>query len=138
MITTETILSKAACGAVYTDYPSVVNHRIRVIARGNHFKLKDGRIVTIRTGFEWDEASVPWIISWAFPKSGIYSYSALVHDALYYAQATSRKEADREFLRYMEATGISWIQRQFRYLFVRSFGWLYWDKNTNNTSKRAI
>ena len=120
---------------VYSDTPNYWDYRIRVLTEAVTFKLSNGRILTIERGFEWDEASIPWGFSWAFPKSGKYAFAALVHDALYYAKYDSQKFADREFRYWMEATLNSKLQTFVRFAMVRAFGGFWWRAKLSN---RAI
>lgn len=39
----------------------------------------------------------------------------------------TRKEADQVFLQVMAEQGHAWWRRGLAYLFVRAFGWLWWD-----------
>ena len=124
---------------VYVDTPSYYEPRIRILKEDVKFLLSTGELLTIKAGFEWDEQSVPYLLQWAFPKSGKYAYSAMVHDALYYASHHSQKFADDEFKKWMDATGsISANQSWLRWAFVRMFGGIYWNKNVRKPSKRYL
>lgn len=101
-------------------------------------KLSNGVALTIQKGFQWDEASVPYIFRWAFPKSGKYAFSALVHDALYYSIYISQKFADNELKFWMKKTRINNFQIFFRYIAVRIYGFSYWDRNVHLPSDRCI
>jgi hypothetical protein len=122
---------------LYSDSPSFLNPKIRVLNSNIKFLLSDGKTLTIKKGFEWDEVTVPYIFLWAFPKSGKYAISALVHDALYYSTYKSQKFADDEFKKWMDVT-INPNQSFIRWLFVRTFGWVYWNKNVNKPSSRLL
>jgi hypothetical protein len=129
----------AMTASVYVDTPSYYEPRIRILKEDVKFLLSTGELLTIKAGFEWDEVSVPYLLQWAFPKSGKYAYSAMVHDALYYASYKSQKFADDEFRKWMEATAnISTNQRWLRWVFVRTFGWIYWSANINKPSARFL
>jgi hypothetical protein len=118
----------------YSDTPSFWESDIRILTSDISFLLSNGKTLTVERGFEWDEVSVPYIFQWAFPKSGKYALSALVHDALYYKKYNSRKFADDEFKKWMDVT-INANQSWIRWAFVRAFGWTYWNKKP---SKRLI
>lgn len=122
---------------LYSDAPSFLNPKIRVLTSNVKFLLSDGKTLTIKKGFEWDEVTVPYILQWAFPKSGKYAISALVHDALYYETYKSQKFADDEFKKWMDVT-INSNQSFMRWMFVRAFGYLYWNKNVKNPSARLL
>jgi hypothetical protein len=133
-------LSERASEAnVYVDTPSYYEPRIRILKQDVKFLLSTGELLTIMAGFEWDEVSVPYLLEWAFPKSGKYAYSAMVHDALYYAGYKSQKFADDEFKKWMYATGmINKKQTLIRWAFVRIFGGIYWNKNEKTPSERYL
>lgn len=135
MITRENIKWMAQRNAVYVDTPSYADYRIRVIKQQVRFLLSTGEVLTIHPGFEWDEASVPFILMWAFPKSGKYAASALIHDALYYSTYKSQRFADDEFKYWMDVM-INKNQSRLRWAFVRLFGFLYWNKNVSRPSER--
>lgn len=134
-ITSDNILLLAQHGEVYSDTPSYWDYRIRIVTDAVTFRLSNGQIMTIEKGFEWDEASIPFIFSWAFPKSGKYAFAALIHDALYYAKHDSQQFADKEFKYWMQATLNSRLQTIVRYAIVRIFGRFWWNAKL---SKRAI
>lgn len=121
-------------GSIYADEPSYTDHGIRVLRTPVKFRVSEKLSVTIQPGFEWDEASVPYLLQWAYPKSGKYAISAMLHDALYYRRYKSRKFADVVFYQWMKAT-INRDQAVMRYLFVRAFGWIFWNKKR---SQRAL
>ena len=80
-ITFENLKRFAKRAAVYKDTPSYYEPHIRILKEGVTFWLSNDELLSIKAGFEWDEVSVPYGLQWAFPKSGKYAYSALVHDA---------------------------------------------------------
>ena len=121
-------------GRIYADEPSYIEDNIRILRTDVAFQFSDTEYIEIYAGFEWDEASVPYLLQWAYPKSGKYAPSALIHDALYYLRYKSRAYADRVFYEWMKAT-INRDQAIIRYLFVRAFGWIYWNKKP---SQRAL
>jgi hypothetical protein len=122
---------------LYSDSPSFLNPKIRVLTSNVKFLLSDGKTLSIGKGFEWDEVSVPYILQWAFPKSGKYAISALVHDALYYKTYKSQKFADDEFKKWMDVT-INPVQSWLRWMFVRIVGGIFWKKNIKNPSSRVL
>ncbi|MDA3614706.1 DUF1353 domain-containing protein [Polluticaenibacter yanchengensis] len=133
MITPLNIVQHARNGNVISDYPDVDNHRVRVLNRDVELLIA-GKKVLVKTGFKWDEASVPFWLLWAFPKSGKYAYAALPHDVAYYSKFCTRYEADKEYLNYSLAFShpfSAWC----RFAGVRLFGWLYWNRKR---SKMAL
>lgn len=127
----------ASNAAVYYDTPSFYEQHIRILKSKVIFILSTGEELTIDEGFEWDEVSVPYLLQWAFPKSGKYAVSAMVHDALYYSMHKSQKFADDEFKRWMDVM-INKNQSLIRWAFVRVFGCIYWRKNKRNPSDRLL
>ena len=127
IISNENILEEAGKGMVYADYPSITNHRVRILATGINIQYSFGTLVNVKSGFQWDEASVPWIISFMFPKSGKYAYPALPHDVAYYGKFCTREQADKEFLKYSLIVSNK-FQSYARYIGVRAFGWIWWYK----------
>lgn len=95
-------------------------------------------MLLLQEGVYWDENSIPYLLQWAFPKSGMYAVAALIHDALYFETATDRRFADVEFKIWMQALGVSKRQVWFRYWAVRLAGWIYWNKNVSNPRERCI
>lgn len=121
-------------GKAYSDYPSTEDDCIRVLKYPIEIGYSFGAVVRIDAGFEWDEATVPAPLTWLFPKSGKYAFSALPHDIAYYGKFCSRAQADREFLMFsisMHGTSSAIL----RYLLVRVFGGIFWNRKP---SKRAV
>ena len=138
-ITLENLQRFAKRAVVYKDTPSYYEPHIRILKEGVTFWLSNDELLSIKAGFEWDEVSVPYGLQWAFPKSGKYAYSALVHDALYYTTHNSQKFADDEFRKWMVATGnINKRQSYLRWVFVRTFGRIFWKKNVRKPSTRCL
>ena len=83
-------------------------------------------MITVPVGFRTDFASVPRF-GWVYSIFGnIAHQAAVIHDWLYYAGITSRKQADRILLEAMEVTGIGWRQYPI-YWQVRQWGWEPWN-----------
>ena len=100
--------------------------------------LSNGQILTIEPGFEWDEASIPFLLRGIFSKSGKYAVSSLVHDALYYLTVHDREFVEQEFIRWMKATDVNKFQIFCRYWGVKIFGGKYWRRNKNNPRMRCL
>jgi hypothetical protein len=88
--------------------------------------------VTIRRGFETDGVSAPWLVRPWYPRFADEKYHgpALIHDALYSAQLTTRAEADRLFLEAMERTHAVWLKRHLAWAAVRIGGRRQWRRET--------
>lgn len=109
-------------------------------ADGRHYRVvSDFRAPAVRgwlymvlAGFVYDGASVPRIF-WRLigsPFTGLYAPAALVHDVLYGAQVTTRKEADGVFLALMKVYGVGFVKRQLIYRALRIGGWASWRRKT--------
>lgn len=140
VLTKDNILSVIMNNEEFVECPYYARKcRQKVLKSKVEVILSDGNQLTISEGFVWDEASVPYIFQWAFPKSGKYAFSALIHDALYYlAYKDNQKFCDKELRYWMEATNISKFQVFFRYLAVRLMGFSYFNRNIKNHSYRCI
>lgn len=84
-------------------------------------------VISIRTGFITDFASVPRLFWSLIPRWGKWGKSAVVHDFLYQT-GVNRKLADEIFLEGMEILGVVKWRRLLMYWAVRLFGWLAWKK----------
>jgi hypothetical protein len=85
--------------------------------------------ITVPKGFISDGASIPWALTWLFPRFGPSLNAAIVHDWLYWAQPFSRRVSDWLFREAMEDLGIACWRRDVIYQGVDKFGWLSWKKN---------
>lgn len=122
-------------------HESVV-HRVRVtgnkyykLLKALDIKLRDGTLINIPVGFEWDLSSVPRFLWSIFPPDGDFELAALIHDYLYRNKIKSRKFADEEMFAWSKAVaGTSgrkaWsdIDNWIRYATVRILGWTVWNK----------
>ena len=139
MFTLKNILEKAKAGSVYYDTPLWSKKGdYRMLMSSCVFELSNGKILSIAPGMYWDENSVPYILQWAFPKSGMYAIPALVHDALYFDTTTTKDFADKEFKMWMQALEVRKRQVWFRYTAVKLFGGSYWKRNTHNPRERTL
>lgn len=134
-VTFDNIKQMADAGKVYADYADPNAHGRRITTTELRFQYPDGVKVIVQPGFNWDEASVPFFLQWAFPKSGKYAYPALPHDIAYYCKYWTRAEADNHF--YMFSVGMNHgiFRSLLRYVGLRLFGWIVWRKKP---SKYAI
>lgn len=94
-------------------------------------KLSDNNTITIHNGFYYDMATVPkWLWSFIRPFNDAL-FATLIHDYLYIHQEThnmTRYEVDKEFLLWSNLINKNKFDNHLRYLFVRLFGWLWWNK----------
>ena len=84
----------------------------------------------IPCGFCYDMSTVPkWLWSIVRPfNDGLFGY--LVHDRLYVIRDhnLSRKQCDLEMLKWTNLTNSNKFDNYTRYVFVRAFGWIWWNK----------
>lgn len=111
--------------------------RYRMFTKDHFYTLSDNRVLTLKKGFIHDDNSVMWILEPLYPRGGIYSVPAHIHDALYYAQVTSREFADSEYVKWMLAIEIDPIQIRKRWWAVEKFGLKWWNKSRNKPSPRC-
>lgn len=97
--------------------------------------ISNGDTITIPKGFEWDLSSVPRFLWGLLPPDGLFEFSSIIHDWLYVNKLYSRKFADDEMLKWSKATAgtlnkvsLRNFDNQVRYVSVRLFGWLVWNK----------
>ncbi|MFM9942756.1 MAG: DUF1353 domain-containing protein [Hyphomicrobiaceae bacterium] len=86
--------------------------------------------VSVPKGFVTDLASVPRIFWQALPPQGRYGPAAILHDWLYWQQATTREIADNVFLVVMEELDVSASIRRSMWAAVRVFGGPFWEQNS--------
>jgi hypothetical protein len=138
IVTIENIKDMAEKFCIYSDKPVMDKRgKFRELTSDITYRLSNGMHLEIKAGFRWDEASVPWILQPLFPKSGIHSFAALPHDALYFLTKTTKEFADREYVFWMLAVGVSPSQVKWRWFAVRVFGWSWWKKNMKNPSENC-
>ena len=100
-------------------------------------ELSDGSIFQLEKGWEFDGASVPWIFQPLFPKFGIYTYNALVHDLLYFIHYNDdRKFCDKEHFIWGKQLNISKLDNILRYKFLRMFAWYPWNNGKRKPTAR--
>ena len=62
----------------------------------------DKYIITVKAGFDFDFASIPWLLRRILPKNGkSYDRAAAIHDGLYASQALPKEICDALFLEAM-------------------------------------
>lgn len=94
-------------------------------------QLSTGDELLIPAGYCYDMATVPkWLWSVVRPfNDGLLA--TLIHDYLYVHKEKhmlSRAESDREYLKWLTVTNNNQFDNTIRYLVVRAFGWLWWNK----------
>ena len=80
-------------------------------------------IIEVPAGFSTDFASVPRGFWNVFPRDGVYTPAAVVHDWLYRRTNLPRSLCDAVFREAMEVCGTSAMKRWSMWLAVRLFGW---------------
>lgn len=98
-------------------------------------ELSNKLIITVPKNFEWDLSSSPRILWSVFPPDGLWELASLIHDYLYINKIGTQKFADDEMLLWSKAvsgTNNKWSLRNFdnqlRYVAVRLFGWIVYNK----------
>ncbi len=95
-------------------------------------ELSSGDRINIPMGFEWDLSSSPRLLWPILPPDGDFEIAGLIHDYLYGDSKYSRKFADKEMLIWSKTVNRSrvWhrIDNQLRFIAVRMFGWLTFNK----------
>lgn len=85
--------------------------------------------VTVPSGFVTDLASIPRIFWSILPTDGVYAYSAIIHDYLYWEQPVDRDEADLIFRYSMEDFKVDGATIATIYKAVRLGGAGAWKEN---------
>lgn len=101
------------------------------------YELEPGRVITVPAGFYTDFASIPRIFYLTTPPVGAYDAAGVLHDYLYYAQATTRERADQIFLRAMADCGVGWYTRHKMFLAVRLGGAGVWARYAQAKTEEA-
>jgi hypothetical protein len=91
--------------------------------------------VQIPIGFVTDFASIPRIFWSILPPDGEYTYAAIIHDYLYWNQATDKPAADLVLKAAMEEFGVSKADVFAIYNGVKLGGQSSWDENAALKSK---
>ena len=91
------------------------------VARDFDFVYNDV-IYTVQKGFETDLASTPRFAWAVFPKSGIYTEAAVIHDFLYRDSGNARKTCDKIFKKALRYCGVGTIRANLMYQAVRLGG----------------
>lgn len=84
----------------------------------------EGRVIVVPAGFRTDYTSIPWPVTYIFPRSeGRYVNAAFIHDYLYALGAPGQRAfADRVMLQAMDEYDVGWVTRHAIYLGVRFGG----------------
>jgi hypothetical protein len=83
--------------------------------------------VTIPDGFVTDLASIPRIFRNILDVDGVSRFAAILHDALYCCQQTTRAFADSQLRAALIAYGESRFTAGIYFAGVRAGGWMPWD-----------
>lgn len=96
-------------------------------------ELSNGDRITMAPGFEWDLSSSPRLFWPILPPDGDFEIAGLIHDYLIRGKKYNRKFADREMLIWSKVVNNQrrWqrIDNQVRFIFVRMFGWIAYNKS---------
>ena len=107
---------------VKPQYPDVDIQEDGTWRTGEEIVINDGnrRVIRIPAGSKTDFASLPRVARLIWRTHGRHTVPAIVHDALYLQQDTTRAYADKLFLRLMKMYGVGWVQRHLFYGAVRA------------------
>ncbi|WP_454865948.1 DUF1353 domain-containing protein [Pseudomonas umsongensis] len=96
--------------------------------------------VEVPKGFVTDLASIPRVFWSLLRPDADYAYAAIVHDYLYWLQATGRKEADDILKFSMEDLEVDKVTVATIYNAVRAFGESAWNENKarKNAGERRV
>lgn len=126
--------------------PGAVPQRWRVVEGFRFFadsraipggKVDEADEIAVPAGFEFDGASVPYILSGLVPRAHpLYLASAALHDWMYVDVASnrSRERADALFLEALGVQGVNWFWAWIMWRAVRAGGWLKWYPRRRNES----
>lgn len=79
--------------------------------------------ITVKVGFDFDFASIPWLLRRVLPKNGKkYDRGSCVHDGLYAAQALPKDECDELFKEANLSDGVNSALAETMYLAVKYGG----------------
>lgn len=101
------------------------NSKFELISDYNY--IIENRKIKVPKGFVTDFASVPRILYVFILPYGKHSSASLIHDWLYSKECnikTTRKEADRIFLKILKEDSVNIFKRRSMYFAVRLFGWI--------------
>lgn len=83
----------------------------------------DGTTTVVPIFFQTDFASVPHLLWSIIPGIGKFNLASVLHDYFYTTHSKTRREADREFLIWMDySEPDKWIRNRVMYAGVRLFG----------------
>ena len=96
----------------------------------------DKYIITVKAGFDFDFASIPWLFRRALPKNGQkYDRGSCLHDALYASQWLPKDECDALFKESNLSDGTNSVVANTMCAAVKWFGSSAY-KNDNKTEVR--
>ena len=102
-----------------------------ILRQDEKIRLRDGRTLTVKAGFDFDGVSVPR----AFWSSTYHPFhhrtiaAGLGHDALYASELLPRAEADAIFRDLLADWGVSWYTRNKMWIAVRVAGGGVWAQH---------
>lgn len=125
--------------------PFVTELSVTELEGGRQFALNEDLVYQgaraefrVPAGFVTDFASIPRLAQWLVTKLGRQNKAAVIHDWLYVAQVTNRKDADGIFLRIMREDGVSLWKRRVCYRAVRIGGWAAWNASARRKARERV
>lgn len=87
--------------------------------------------ITIKAGFDFDFASIPWLFRRVLPKNGVkYDRGSCTHDGLFAAQALPQNECDAILKESSLSDGVSPLVANTLYAAVRCCGSIAYHDTT--------
>lgn len=92
-------------------------------------QLTNGEVILIPSGFTWDLSSVPRLLWFILPPDGDFEIAALIHDYLYQNVLFTRSFSDKQMFAFSNATNKNKVDNLLRFIGVRLFGFIVWNRN---------
>jgi hypothetical protein len=99
------------------------------LCRPFFYLAANGRTIEVPERFLTDFASIPSLLTPVLPRWSRYGPGAVLHDAAYWWQTGSRREADDLFWETMTALNVTGWKRLALFWGVRLGGWWAWHEN---------
>lgn len=106
-----------------------IDGRMWEVLKDFSYQVKAKEVITVPKGFVCDFASIPRMF-WSIigHPTGKYGKAAIIHDFCYRRHLYPRKRCDEIFLEAMKILNVNIVRAKLMYRFVRSFGWIPWNR----------
>ena len=128
----ETILPVTYNGRDSAPYPSLVqvDDNLWMVCMEFSYTSDDGTRYVAPAGLLTDLTSIPRPLWNILPPFGRYSGAAVIHDALYQAQLTTKEKADDILAEALDMANVPHLVKQLIVEGVRVGGQLAWNKHS--------